>query len=201
MRKPFLPLVCGALAAAGAAIAIPFIAAPVQASPTLAVAAAGPTQLGGAIGGPDLTLFDSISRTPAFSVFTQLMVDGDLTDTLSGPDAYTVFAVPDEVFHKMPDGTVGKLNGPNGKREAVKVAAYHVIKGRLTSGEIFDAIERSGGEKAMFRTVQGENLTFSRSGQVLLITDANGDLTDITVADIPQANGVVHIVDHPLTPR
>ena len=166
----------------------------------LAAAMAGPTQLGGVVSDPNLNLFESLNSAGGFSIFTRLIVDAELADTLSGPDTYTVFAVPDDVFHKLPDGQVDRLNKVDNKNEIVKFAAYHIIKGRLTSGDIFSAIERGDG-KAMFKTVQGENLTFQRSGQVLTILDAHGDLTDIVVADVPQVNGLIFILDHPLTPK
>jgi uncharacterized surface protein with fasciclin (FAS1) repeats len=167
----------------------------------VAVSMAGPTQLGGALTNPNLPLFDSLNTAGGFSIFSHLMVDAELTDTLNGPDAYTVFAVPDDVFHKLPEGELNRLSKPDNKTELVKLAAYHIIKGRLESGQIFAAIEGSPDGKALFRTVQGENITFQRSGQVLEIRDAHGDLADIVVADIPQANGLIYVLDHPLTPK
>ncbi len=162
---------------------------------------AGPTQLGGVIADPGLTVFDSLSRSPDFSIFTATLADADLSDTLTGGGDYTVFAVPDDVFHKLPPGEADKLSKPDNKSELVKFAGYHVIKGRLDSRQIFAAIAASSDEKALFRTLQGENLTFTRNGQVLQIVDASDKLIDITVADVPQANGLIYVIDHPLTPK
>jgi uncharacterized surface protein with fasciclin (FAS1) repeats len=162
---------------------------------------AGPTQLGGTLTNPGQPLFDSLNSAGGYSIFSHLMADADLTDTLNGPDAYTVFAVPDAVFHKLPQGEVDRISKPDNKAELVRLAAYHIIKGRLDSAQIFAAIEAAGDGKALFRTLQGENITFQRSGRVLEITDAHGDLTDIVTTDIPQANGLIYVLDHPLTPK
>jgi uncharacterized surface protein with fasciclin (FAS1) repeats len=122
-----------------------------------------------------------------------------LVDTLNGPGPFTVFAPTNEAFNKLPAGTVDTLVKPENKATLTKILTYHVVAGRLDSKAIAAKIAAGGG-KATLKTVQGEDLTATMDGQTLVITDAKGDQSRVTIGDVYQSNGVIHVVDTVLMP-
>jgi uncharacterized surface protein with fasciclin (FAS1) repeats len=122
-----------------------------------------------------------------------------LVDTLNGPGPFTVFAPTNEAFNKLPAGTVDTLVKPENKPALTKILTYHVVPGRLDSKTIAAQIAAGGG-KAMLKTVQGEDLTASMDGKTLVLTDAKGDASRVTIGDVYQSNGVIHVVDAVLMP-
>ncbi len=122
-----------------------------------------------------------------------------LVDTLSGPGPFTVFAPTNEAFDKLPAGTVDTLVKPENKDMLTKILTYHVVAGRMTSKDIMAAI-KAGGGKAMLTTVQGEPLTASMMGGKLMLTDAEGGMATVSIKDVMQSNGVIHVVDTVLMP-
>jgi len=122
-----------------------------------------------------------------------------LVDTLKGPGPFTVFAPTNAAFDALPKGTVDSLLKPEHKADLTKVLTYHVISGDLDSKAISAQIQAGGG-KAMLKTVQGENLTASMDGNTLVLTDAKGGKSTVTIADVHQSNGVIHVVDTVLMP-
>jgi uncharacterized surface protein with fasciclin (FAS1) repeats len=123
----------------------------------------------------------------------------DLVGTLSGPGPFTVFAPTDKAFDKLPAGTVQTLVMPENKAMLTKVLTYHVVPGRMTSTQIAAKI-RAGRGMAHFTTVQGERLMASMQGKSLVLTDAKGGKSRVTIADVMQSNGVIHVVDTVLMP-
>ena len=123
-----------------------------------------------------------------------------LTETLSGAQPYTVFAPTEAAFQKLPAGTVNNLLAPDSKGRLVALLTGHVVPGVVTAADLGRAIERGKG-KAELATVGGSNLTFSRSGEAILVTDAAGGRAQVTRADLLQSNGVVHSVDGVLRSR
>jgi uncharacterized surface protein with fasciclin (FAS1) repeats len=122
-----------------------------------------------------------------------------LVATLSGPGPFTVFAPTNEAFDKLPAGTVATLVKPANKATLVKILTYHVVAGRLDSKAIAAKIAAGGG-KATLQTVQGEPLIATMSGKTLILTDAKGGKSTVTIADVYQSNGVIHVVDTVLMP-
>jgi uncharacterized surface protein with fasciclin (FAS1) repeats len=122
-----------------------------------------------------------------------------LVETLEGPGPFTVFAPTNAAFDKLPAGTVDTLVKPENKATLTGVLTYHVVAGRMTSRNIAAAI-RAGHGEAKLTTVQGETLTATMSGKHLTLTDAKGDKSMVTVADVMQSNGVIHVVDTVLMP-
>ena len=116
-----------------------------------------------------------------------------LVDTLSGKGPFTVFAPTNEAFALLPKGTVETLVKPESKATLTKILTYHVVPGKLTASELKD------GEK--LKTVQGETLTVKKSGSKISLMDAKGGSSNITIADVIQSNGVIHVVDHVLMPK
>jgi uncharacterized surface protein with fasciclin (FAS1) repeats len=123
-----------------------------------------------------------------------------LVDTLEGPGPFTVFAPTNEAFDKLPPGTVNTLVEPQNKAMLTKILTYHVVPGHLTAADLKRMITAGGG-KATLTTVEGEPLTVSQGGMGhLVLTDAKGGMSTITIANVMQSNGVIHVVDTVLMP-
>ena len=124
---------------------------------------------------------------------------GGLVDTLSGKGPFTVFAPTNEAFAKLPDGTVASLVKPENKEMLDKILSYHVVPGRITAQQIAAMAARNRGT-ATLKTVEGENLKFTKSGNGWVVVDAKGDRARITIPNVMQSNGVIHVVDAVLMP-
>ena len=123
-----------------------------------------------------------------------------LVDTLKGKGPFTVFAPTNAAFDKLPAGTVDTLVMPENKATLTKILTYHVISGNYDSKAIAKAIKKGKG-KATFKTVSGGTLTASMSGSSLILTDEKGGTSTVTIADVKQSNGVIHVVDTVLMPN
>jgi len=124
---------------------------------------------------------------------------GGLVDTLSSKGPFTVFAPTNAAFAKLPAGTVDNLVKPGNKEMLDKILTYHVVPGRITAQQIAAMAERHGGT-ATLKTVQGESLRFRKSGNGWVVLDSKGDTSRITIANVMQSNGVIHVVDRVLMP-
>jgi uncharacterized surface protein with fasciclin (FAS1) repeats len=122
-----------------------------------------------------------------------------LVDTLSGPGPFTVFAPTNAAFAKLPAGTVDTLLQPANKAALTKVLTYHVLAGKMSSTDIAAKI-KAGGGKAMLTTVEGEAVTATMMGKTLVLTDAKGGMAHVTIANVNQSNGVIHVIDAVLLP-
>ena len=124
-----------------------------------------------------------------------------LVDTLEGAGPFTVFAPTNAAFAKLPAGTVDTLLKPENKATLTKVLTYHVVPGRLTVVSLMKSVKDGEGE-AHLKTVAGEDLTVKQAGPgKLTVTDAKGDVANVTIADVLQSNGVIHVVDTVLLPN
>ena len=123
----------------------------------------------------------------------------DLVDTLAGKGPFTVFAPTNAAFAKLPAGTVETLVKPEQKPTLTKVLTYHVVPGRLTAAAI-NAKIKNGKGSARLTTVQGEPLIARMKGNTLSLTDAKGGTSRVTIANVMQSNGVIHVVDAVLMP-
>ena len=122
-----------------------------------------------------------------------------LVDTLSGKGPFTVFAPTNAAFGKLPAGTVETLVKPENKGTLTTILTYHVVPGRITAGQIQSLAARGKGV-AKLKTVQGGTLKFSKHGRGWMVTDAKGGPAMITIANVMQSNGVIHVVDSVLMP-
>ncbi len=123
-----------------------------------------------------------------------------LVDTLSGAGPFTGFAPTNAAFAALPAGTVDTLLKPENKGALTKVLTYHVVPGRMTADDLIAAIKRGGG-KAALTTVEGEPLTAMQSGKALWVVDAKGGRAQVSIGDVLQSNGVIHVVDKVLMPK
>lgn len=125
----------------------------------------------------------------------------DLVATLQGPGPFTVLAPTNSAFNMLPAGVVDGLLKPESRKQLTGVLTYHVLPGKLDMAAIAAAIKKGGG-KAMLKTVQGQELTFAMNGpKNISVWDATGAYANISVYDVLQSNGVIHVIDHVLMPR
>jgi len=122
-----------------------------------------------------------------------------LVETLQGPGPFTVFAPTNKAFGKLRKGTVATLVKAENKQTLTGILTYHVVPGKLTASDLMSKVKAGGGE-AMLKTVEGDDLTVSMSGKKVKITDTKGGSATVTVANVMQSNGVIHVVDKVLMP-
>ena len=122
-----------------------------------------------------------------------------LVDTLQSPGPFTVFAPTNDAFAKLPAGTVDTLLKPENKKTLTNVLTYHVVSGRLTAKDLMEKI-KDGNGKAILKTVEGDNLTFAEKDGKLWIWDAKGGSAQVTIRNVMQSNGVIHVIDTVLLP-
>ncbi len=145
------------------------------------------------------TIVENAANSKDHTTLVAAVKAAGLADTLSSPGPFTVFAPTDRAFAKLPDGTVQSLVQPAQKAKLTSILTYHVVPGRLTARDLTAAVRKGGGE-AELKTVQGETLTVMRAGKGLTITDAKGGKSWVTIADVRQSNGVIHVVGSVLMP-
>ena len=164
----------------------------------LGAVAANP-MVGGAAMYPTKDIVDNAVNSKDHTTLVAAVQAAGLVDTLKGPGPFTVFAPTNEAFAKLPNGTVDTLLKPENKAMLTGILTYHVVAGRMTSKDIAKAI-KDGGGKATLTTVQGEPLTAMMSDGKLVLTDAKGGMSTVTIKDVMQSNGVIHVVDTVLMP-
>ncbi|WP_047418041.1 fasciclin domain-containing protein [Cellulophaga sp. Hel_I_12] len=123
----------------------------------------------------------------------------DLVATLQGEGPFTVFAPTNAAFEKLPEGTVANLLLMENKKTLQAVLTYHVVSGNYSAADIVKAIKKGKG-KAEFTTVNGAKLTAMLDGKVVKLIDSSGTLTSVTIADVHQSNGVIHVIDAVILP-
>ncbi len=123
-----------------------------------------------------------------------------LVDTLKSKGPFTVFAPTNAAFAALPAGTVDTLLKPENKATLAGILTYHVVPGRIDSKAIAAKI-KAGKGTATYTTVQGEPLTFKAMGSNVTVTDAKGNSAKVTIANVYQSNGVIHVIDKVLLPK
>jgi len=123
-----------------------------------------------------------------------------LVPTLKGTGPFTVFAPTNAAFAALPAGTVDTLLKPENKAALTKVLTYHVVAGKLETAALIKAVDAGGG-KAMLTEVSGGMLTVTKSGTMIMLSDESGGMAHITIPDVVQSNGVIHVVDKVLLPK
>ncbi|MBC7504881.1 MAG: fasciclin domain-containing protein [Sandarakinorhabdus sp.] len=178
------------------------IAAAGLAAPTLATShmEAKSVMVGGAAMLPTRNIIENAVNSKDHTTLVAAVKAAGLVDTLSGPGPFTVFAPTNAAFAKLPAGTVDTLLKPANKPMLTSVLTYHVVAGKMNAKDIAKAI-KAGGGKAMLTTVQGGTLTASMMGKTLMLTDAKGGKSHVTIGDVNQSNGVIHVVDTVLMPK
>lgn len=155
--------------------------------------------VGGAAMYPSKNIVENAVNSKDHTTLVAAVKAAGLVDTLSGAGPFTVFAPTNDAFGKLPAGTVDTLVKPENKEMLTGILTYHVVAGRMTAADLMAAVKKGGG-KAVVKTVNGAELTVTQSGKMLMITDAKGGMSHVTIGDVMQSNGVIHVVDTVLMP-
>ena len=185
------------LPTAAAVAALAFAA--VAATPTLAEMKEQTVTVGGAPMYPSKNIIQNAVNSKDHTTLVAAVKAAGLVDSLQGAGPFTVFAPTNAAFGKLPAGTVDSLLKPEMKEKLVGVLTYHVLPGRYSVKDLWEASNKGGG-KAKFKTVEGEELTVEFKGQVLTIRDAKGNASRVTIQNVFQSNGVIHVIDSVLLP-
>lgn len=189
------------LAVYGSAVAVAFAfgsVAPV-ASAADTMSKEKTVMVGGAAMYPSKNIVENAVNSKDHTTLVAAVKAAGLVDTLSGPGPFTVFAPTNAAFGKLPAGTVDNLVKPENKAMLTKILTYHVVPGTMTAADIEKAAKANGG-KAVLKTVQGESITLQKSGGGWSVTDSKGKSAKITIANVMQSNGVIHVIDGVLMP-
>jgi uncharacterized surface protein with fasciclin (FAS1) repeats len=155
--------------------------------------------VGGAAMFPSKDIIDNAVNSKDHTTLVAAVKAAGLVDTLKTPGPFTVFAPTNSAFSALPAGTVDTLLKPENKATLSKVLTYHVVPGRIDAAALAQQI-RAGNGKAMLKTASGGNLTATMSGSNVMITDDKGGAATVTIADVYQSNGVIHVVNKVLLP-
>jgi uncharacterized surface protein with fasciclin (FAS1) repeats len=158
-----------------------------------------PVTVGGAAMYPNKNIIENAVNSKDHTTLVAAVKAAGLVDTLQGPGPFTVFAPVNDAFAALPAGTVDNLLKPENKATLTAVLTYHVVSGRLNSQALMRMIKENNG-KAMLKSVQGEELTAMLSGDTIAITDAKGGTAKVSIANVNQSNGVIHVIDKVLMP-
>jgi len=167
---------------------------------SFANAAEKTVMVGGAAMYPSKDIIDNAANSKDHTTLVAAVKAAGLVDTLKGEGPFTVFAPTNAAFAKLPAGTVDTLLKPENKDTLTKVLTYHVVPGKMDAKTILAAIKKGNG-KAEMKTVQGGTLTASMEGKSVILTDEKGSKSKVTIANVFQKNGVIHVVDTVVMPN
>ncbi|TDV32260.1 putative surface protein with fasciclin (FAS1) repeats [Stenotrophomonas sp. CC22-02] len=162
--------------------------------------AANTVMVGGAEMYPTKTIVQNAINSKDHTTLVAAVKAAGLVDTLNGAGPFTVFAPTNAAFGKLPAGTVDTLVKPENKAQLTKILTYHVVPGNYSSAQLMADARKHGG-KAMLKTVEGESLTVALHDGKLWVIDAKGGKAGISIADVGQSNGVIHVIDSVLMPK
>ena len=157
------------------------------------------TMVGGAAMYPSKNIVENAVNSKDHTTLVAAVKAAGLVETLQSAGPFTVFAPTNAAFNKLPKGTVENLVKPENKATLTSILTYHVISGKMDSKALMEKIKMGNG-KAMLKTVQGEELTFMMKGKTLWVMDAKGGKAQVTIKDVYQKNGVIHVIDTVLMP-
>ncbi|WP_445933619.1 fasciclin domain-containing protein [Olleya sp. Ti.3.14] len=156
--------------------------------------------VGGAAMYPSKNIVENAVNSKDHTTLVAAVKAAELVDVLQSEGPFTVFAPTNAAFDKLPMGTVDTLLKPENKEQLQTVLKYHVVAGKWNAKEILNLIEKGDG-KAVINTVSGGTLTAWKKGKDVYVTDENGNSAKVTIADVNQSNGVIHVVDSVLLPK
>lgn len=159
-----------------------------------------PVTVGGAPMFPNKNIIENAVNSKDHTTLVAAVKAAGLVETLQGNGPFTVFAPVNAAFDALPAGTVDTLLKPENKGTLTAVLTYHVVAARLNSKALERMIKQGNG-RAILKTVQGGELTATMSGSDINITDAKGNTSRITITNVNQSNGVIHVVDRVLLPQ
>ena len=148
--------------------------------------------VGGAMMTPDKDIVDNAAGSKDHTTLVAAVKAANLVETLKSAGPFTVFAPTNAAFAKLPAGTVDKLLVPEMKGQLATILTYHVVSGRLLASDLRDGMK--------LNTVEGEALTVMKKGNEVMLQDAKGGMSKVTIANVVSSNGVTHVVDTVLMP-
>lgn len=146
------------------------------------------------------SIAEALQTSMDHSAFLQALQSAGLADTLRSVGPYTVFAPTNPAFEAIPEDARQRLTSPEQRDSLITLLSYHIVPGTVTAEDLGRAIERGQGGRAELATVTGDNLTLSRDGAAIVITDAGGGVARVVRADQIRSNGVLHSIDAVLMP-
>lgn len=164
------------------------------------VAAMADVMVGGAAMLPSKDIIDNAVNSKDHTTLVAAVKAAGLVETLKGPGPFTVFAPTNAAFAALPAGTVDTLLKPENKAALSKVLTYHVVAGKFDAAAVSKMI-MDGKGSAMIKTVSGGMLTAQSAGGKVMLTDEKGGTATVTIADVYQSNGVIHVIDKVLLPK
>ncbi len=168
---------------------------------TSAFAQKGKTvMVGGAPMYPSKNIVENAVNSKDHTTLVAAVKAAGLVATLQSKGPFTVFAPTNSAFDKLPKDTVETLLKPENLKTLQTILTYHVVAGKMNASDIAKAI-KAGNGKATLKTVSGGTLTAWMKGKNLYITDENGSSAKVTIADVNQSNGVIHVIDTVVTPK
>src|ERR1700677_2991485 len=184
MKKQFLSLILATMSLAA-----------------VSVAAQNMPMVGGAPMYPMKNIVQNASTANNLTTLVAAVKAAGLVETLEGPGPFTVFAPTNEAFDKLPAGTVDRLVKAENKATLTKILTYHVVAGRLSSRDLI-RMTNDGNRTAELTTVEGGKLWVSlHDGKHIELKDEKGDTAMMTIVDVFQSNGVIHVIDTVLMPN
>ncbi|MDE3251479.1 MAG: fasciclin domain-containing protein [Bacteroidota bacterium] len=156
-------------------------------------------EVGGAAMYPTKNIVENAVNSKDHTTLVAAVKAAGLVSTLESAGPFTVFAPTNEAFEKLPKGTVATLLKPENKATLTKILTYHVVAGRLDAKAIAKLIKKGHG-MAELKTVSGGVLKASMKDGKLVLTDEKGGMATVTIADVYQSNGVIHVIDTVVLP-
>jgi uncharacterized surface protein with fasciclin (FAS1) repeats len=164
------------------------------------VAAMADVMVGGAAMLPSKDIIDNAVNSKDHTTLVAAVQAAGLVDTLKSAGPFTVFAPTNAAFAALPAGTVETLLKPENKPTLSKILTYHVVAGKFDAAAVSKMI-MDGKGSAMIKTVSGGTLTAKSAGGKVMLTDEKGGTATVTIADVYQSNGVIHVIDKVLLPQ
>ena len=166
----------------------------------MAMGTGSAVMVGGAPMLPTRDIIDNAVNSKDHTTLVAAVKAAGLVETLKGPGPFTVFAPTNEAFELLPAGTVDTLLKPQNKPMLTKILTAHVVPGRLDAAALQKQVMAGGGRTSL-KTASGDTLMVSMRGNDVIVTDEKGGQAKVTVANVYQSNGVIHVVDHVLVPN
>ncbi len=162
--------------------------------------AQGTKMVGGAEMYPSKDIVDNAVNSKDHTTLVAAVKAAGLVETLKSAGPFTVFAPTNDAFNKLPEGTVGTLVKPENKAMLTKILTYHVVSGKFSAADVVKAI-KAGNGTAVLTTVSGGKLSAMMNGKNVVLKDENGGTATVTIADVNQKNGVIHVIDSVVLPK
>lgn len=156
--------------------------------------------VGGAAMYPSKNIVENAVNSKDHTTLVAAVTAAGLVETLQSAGPFTVFAPTNAAFGKLPAGTVETLVKPENKATLTAILTYHVVAGKLSASDIVAKIKAGNGTATM-TTVQGGTLKASLKGKSVVLTDEKGGMSTVTIADVNQSNGVIHVIDTVVLPK